>query len=286
MSQLIQLKQRLFTIETIKKLTHALRLIAMSSHAQVKTEESHFAAYCTVITELFVRIKRAMPSWHHPIIAPETAQTTPKLIIIIGAQKGLCGSFNTTLFRYCLEKIDHTSVDYHYAAIGKKAVAFVTQQLKKPLVFSRAHLSTHTCGIVAQELCDFVLYNQKSYHDVSIVSNHAKTFFVQQPQQYQLLPVHIPPQISHTVPEEYLWEQDPHTIITILAREYLIANMSACLLTSLLAEHAARFISMDSATRNADNILEESRILYNKLRQAKITKELTELVGSFLTEER
>ncbi len=286
MSQLIQLKQRLRTIETIQKLTHALRLIAMSSHAHFKAEEAHFAAYSATITQLFSRIRQAVPSWHHPVLAPEFIRPTPELIILIGAQKGLCGSFNTALFRYFTHTIDTKSPDYHYAAIGKKAVAFITKDVKMPLVFARDNLSLKTCGIIAQELCDLVLYQQKPYHVVTIISNHSKSFFIQEPQRYQLLPVQLNPSTPSIAHEEYLWDQDPHTVITILAREYLIANLSTRMLASLLAEHAARFISMDAATRNADNMLELYRLAYNKLRQAKITKELAELAGSFLTQER
>jgi F-type H+-transporting ATPase subunit gamma len=81
--------------------------------------------------------------------------------------------------------------------------------------------------------------------------------------------------------EQYTWEQNPSDILDDLALQYLTATMYRLLFQSLLAEQAARFISMDNATRNAKQLLEDTQLQYNKLRQAKITRELTELSASF-----
>jgi F-type H+-transporting ATPase subunit gamma len=80
--------------------------------------------------------------------------------------------------------------------------------------------------------------------------------------------------------EDYMWKQPPQSIIKDLAYLYLTAKLHTILFQSLLAEQAARFLSMDNSTRNAEGLLELSKIQYNKLRQAKITKEINELVSS------
>ena len=80
--------------------------------------------------------------------------------------------------------------------------------------------------------------------------------------------------------DDYLWEQSPNDLLDQLAYQTLEVQLHYLLFESLLAEHAARFISMDNATRNAQSLLEETQLQYNKLRQAKITKELTELVSN------
>lgn len=77
-----------------------------------------------------------------------------------------------------------------------------------------------------------------------------------------------------------MWKQPPQSIIKDLAYLYLTAKLHTILFQSLLAEQAARFLSMDNSTRNAEGLLELSKIQYNKLRQAKITKEINELVSS------
>jgi len=89
-------------------------------------------------------------------------------------------------------------------------------------------------------------------------------------------------QVSGTLAphEGYYWEQEPAEVLNSLVITYLEARIEQLLFQSLLAEHAARFVSMDSSTRNAKNLLDATKLQYNKLRQAKITKELTELTGS------
>ncbi|MEX2437811.1 MAG: FoF1 ATP synthase subunit gamma, partial [Candidatus Babeliales bacterium] len=80
---------------------------------------------------------------------------------------------------------------------------------------------------------------------------------------------------------EYVWEETPTNILNYLIRIYVQSTIEYALFESLMAESAARFISMDSSTRNAKDVLEELELEYNKTRQAKITRELSELMGSF-----
>ena len=109
-----------------------------------------------------------------------------------------------------------------------------------------------------------------------------KTFFVQKPQEAPLIPLTLKAEqeLSNNQSIDYEWEQSPTSLLDELARQTILINLHYLLFESLLAEHAARFISMDNATRNAQALLEETKLQYNKLRQAKITKELTELVSS------
>ena len=116
-----------------------------------------------------------------------------------------------------------------------------------------------------------------------VISSIMKNFFVQKPHASSLIPFvqQATSGTTHSTLEEYMWEQNPDDIIELLAQQYIDANLQYLLFQSLMAEHAARFISMDSSTRNAQNLLDTTKLDYNKLRQAKITKELNELSGSF-----
>ena len=80
---------------------------------------------------------------------------------------------------------------------------------------------------------------------------------------------------------DYIWEQNPEELLTMITQQCVQATVHTLLFHSLLSEQAARFLSMDSSTRSAEGLLEQNKLQYNKLRQAKITKELTELTGGF-----
>lgn len=129
-------------------------------------------------------------------------------------------------------------------------------------------------------LTSFVTSNAQNYKEIIIISNEPKTFFTQKPTKTLLLPMQ-PIKNNQTSLDAYIWPEDQDTILKMLTKLYLTVSIEAILFSSLVSEQAARFHSMDSATRNAEDLLEIMRRDYNKLRQAKITKELLELTSSF-----
>lgn len=131
-------------------------------------------------------------------------------------------------------------------------------------------------------IADYVDTNE--YASIIVISNGLKSFFLQKPQKTILLPIaHTTDVTTHEELGDFVWEQDISSLYDAALKQYIEVNLHFQLFQSLLAEHAARFISMDNATRNAKNLLEKARLDYNKLRQAKITKELTELASTLIT---
>jgi F-type H+-transporting ATPase subunit gamma len=281
MAKLIQLRQRIKAIETIKKITHAMRLIAMSTHSHLKSLQDPLTTYTHTLDTIFAKLSAITPNWHHPIIHPEKASKT--LLIIIGSQKGLCGSFNTNLFKlitYHLQKNSYPSLEI--IAIGQKAIDFTHNHLAAyPLKHSYKKLNASRIESIAHEIAHMLIYAPMPYQAVIIASNTFKSFFVQKPHISTLIPFEFQHTTINELSNDYIWDQPPADVLNISVPQYLDSKIYFYLFQSLLAEHAARFISMDSATRNANSLLEATKLEYNKLRQAKITKELTELVGSF-----
>ena len=111
---------------------------------------------------------------------------------------------------------------------------------------------------------------------MEVLSNQLKTFFIQKPHNTQLIPFISNPEASQSpaTHDQYQWDQSPADLLDQLARSTIESELHYLLFESLLAEHAARFISMDNATRNAQTLLEDTQLQYNKLRQAKIPKNL------------
>ncbi len=284
MAQLIQMRQRIKAIETIKKITQAMRLIAMSTHSRLKTKDESLKEYNTEITKLLQTIKDVVPDWQHPILTPKSEDQNT-LIILIGSQKGLCGNFNTTLFHFFQDYLaQHKFLNYDAIAVGKRAIDYMHKQQAANIIGSYQELSSTTTSSIAYQIIQTILAAQKPYSKVYVFSNYVKTFFTQRPQIVSLIPFVAYTSAPHAESanfDEHIWEQKPQEVLDLLAQQCLEANLQYLLFQSLLAEHAARFISMDNSTRNAQNLLEATQLDYNKLRQAKITKELAELVGSF-----
>ncbi len=276
-SQLIQMRQRIRAIETIKKITHAMRLISMSLHGRLKSKESPLAACHHEMNALFGKIKSVTPDWTNSIAYPDPNLPRKTLAIIIGSNKGLCGNFNTSLFNAAQPALEALPA-VHYIVLGRKAIDYSKKQYIGSHVASFDNVAPATISSISSQIKTEIMDPAKQYTSVIVFSNRLKNFFIQKPHTTRLIPFLPLNSASHV---EYIWEQKPENILDYLVGECLQAHLEYLLFESLLAEQAARFISMDSATRNAKNILEETQLQYNKVRQAKITKELTELTGSF-----
>lgn len=280
MSQLIHIRQRVKAIETIKKITHAMRLISMSAHSRLKHKEAPLTLYSHAIRDLFFKLTSVCQNWRSPLLQPSPNTPERNLIIIISSQKGLCGSFNSMLFSLFKKKSKELPKSADYIVIGKKAMEFIRNMHNKNIISAFPTFTNKNRSFIAHSIVELLVTQTEPYTHVIVLSNKLKTFFVQKPSISTLIPLSTQKMSPLHTHEDYLWEQQQEDILHNLSLLYLESTIENILFQSLFSEHASRFVSMDTATRNAENLLEVTRIKYNKLRQAKITKELAELSGS------
>ena len=254
-----------------------MRLIAMGSHSRLQGKKSSLDFYKHETDRILHTIlARSIPS------QPETEQETGKeLVIIIGSQKGLCGNFNTSLSYYFQQhRPEHTNFDI--MTIGK--------QMKDTLHYQGIEPSLSYDRFTAQDraaLTDQISSHLMSptYEAVIIYATRPKSFFVHvheritfSKDQFAMTGLQADPS-ANSLFQEQSYSQTARSI-SFLA---LNAHLESILTDSLLAEASSRFLSMDAATRNAEDMINSMKLNYNKLRQASITKELTDLIGSFIS---
>ncbi len=280
MSQLIQMNQRINAIETIKKITHATRLIAMSSHTRLANKEPIITHFQHEITKLFAQLVHN-DTQKQASLFKLREDAVGSLYIIAGSQKGFCGTFNTALLKYVTLQLAKKTANDRFITIGKKASDYIRKQKIEPLE-NFTNLSSASLSAITDRLTQAVLHHAPHFKEVIIISNKAKTFFVQKPEKTILLPIQSLSSISkNTDLGDYIWPESETELLQKLSYLYLKVNIESLLFSSLVAEQSARFQSMDNATRNAEELLTTMRRDYNKLRQAKITRELLELASSF-----
>lgn len=280
MSKLIQLRHRINAIETIKKITHAMRLISMSAHSQLKQSREIINEYRRELDGLFFQLYSYAPKWQNHVLHPDQ-KSSRTMFILVASQKGLCGSFNTMLFKQAAKKLNELKGEVDVIPIGQKASDYCNSIAPGSIKHAYNKFSLTYAPEIAYEISHSLLHMQPTYKEVYIASNRFKNFFVQEPKITQLIPFEQSEASSYAEKGDLIWEQPPEELLDQMVPGYVTSHLQSLLYDSLLAEHAARFVSMDSATRNADTLLEATNLEYNKLRQAKITKELTELSGSF-----
>ncbi len=277
MSHFAHLRQRITVIQSIRKTTNAMRMIAMSMQGRLKKRDQQLAIYTGLLMGVYHRYyAQRQPvevSDHGPLpvhdSAPDSAPIVAPLLIIIGSQKALCGSFNEQLWHFIMTQ--QQLLGSPVITVGAQAAAFARQHT---LVskgdygeFSTVGIGKIIQGIVEQAM----VYPSDT---LIVVSNHQRTFFLQEPRM--------------TTIDCSMMKRSSNGIgagATDLARYlgylHIQAQITALLQGSLLAEQSARFLAMDTATRNAESLLEVTRLAYNKARQAQVTRELIELTSSY-----
>ena len=288
MSQLIRLRRQIKSIETTKKITYAMRLISMSLYGKLEKQGKPLAHYRTMLFDLFNEVAYTNSGWDNPILFPKEKGDKRPLIIIIASTKGLCGSFNSNLFRHIKRELHlEDGQEPTFITIGSKARNFVGDENLGTSFKQWHNFNSSNFLTIADELTKVIVGAEKPFTSVRFYSNSFRSFFVQQPGITQLIPFNpeaAPSEVKKTPSDsalEFIWEQSPHDVLDYLSLRYLRGSICHVLFQSLLAEQASRFVAMDNATSNADKFLERLTIKYNRARQALITKELSELTASY-----
>jgi F-type H+-transporting ATPase subunit gamma len=278
MSQLIHLKQRIKAISSIKKITQTMRLISMSSHSKLKKQTDNLMRFRDEVRPLLC----ALTSENNNE-TPEHAPKFKTLYILFAAEKGLCGTFNSAMFAYfhkhlSAEKLENS----HIIAVGKKAAEYLKAINIKPL-YEFDKVVPNQLDKIAQDIYERIIHIHKHYESVVCMYSFPRTFFNQEPQTIQIIPIQQDPcDIQAKIElQDYEWIQDQKDVAQSIFHILLKTNVLLILSSSMLSEQSARFISMDNATRSAETLLKEMKLAFNKLRQAKITRELIELISSF-----
>ncbi len=298
MSHLVQLRQKIRSIQSTKKITHALRLVSMSSYNKLDKANAPLNVYAQSVKTFFRDVLIYAPEWKSSLFFPQDILDSNPLYIIVATSKGLCGSLNSNLLRYLdtslfIEKQQKPT----FIAIGQKAISYVKEHDLGDLAWSYTELNSNNFIALADDLVDKITSNPTAYSSVSFFSSYAKSFFSQQAQKFTLIPMSLDisdktndidkNKTQTTVNEDEssfdapIWEQNKEQILDYLAIRYLRSSIINILFQALRAEHAARFLAMENSTNNAEKYLEKLTLQFNKMRQALITKEVSELSASF-----
>lgn len=284
MSQLMHIRQKIKSIQTTKKITHAIRLSSMSRYGKLEKQEAQFTTYLHTVEKAFMKFAiPAMAEWQHPIIFPADKNNTTPLIIIAATNKGLCGSLNSNLFRYIsiiMNIPEHQKPSF--IAIGARANKFILENNFGPVIACYNDLKSESLAQVTTDILEKIFTAPEAFSSVTLYGNLGKSFFTQTPYHATLLPLvsSQPAQTQEgdiTGQDDVIWEQPMETVLELLAKQYLQSRFVHFLYHTLKAEHAARFLAMENSTTNAEKCLESLTLLFNKTRQALITREVAEL---------
>jgi F-type H+-transporting ATPase subunit gamma len=279
-AQLTQLKRKINSIQTTKKITHAIRLVSMSSYSKLEKEADFLKEYKKKITQTFAQVSKEQDEWYSKILFPKDLLDTKPLYIFISSAKGLCGSFNSNLIRYIERNLlieDHQKPEI--ITIGQKVKREIQGKNLGEIILDFNEVNSGNLEIISKEIIEKIYSAKENYSSVSFYSNRLKNFFIQTPQKTTLIPTTL--DFENEPKKDYdfdpKFEQNQNEILNFIAKKYIKGFILEILFQSLISENAARFLAMDSSNTNAEKMLEKLILQYNKSRQALITREVSEL---------
>jgi F-type H+-transporting ATPase subunit gamma len=281
------LKERIRSIRATKKITRAMELIAASRIVKAQQRVAAARPYSERITEVIRNLAAAGAGGDSPLLNPRTEVTTVAYVVV-AADRGLAGGYNASILREARRRIRDQlgqGKTVKLMTIGRKGRDSLRRDYSKLIGESLTEVGRRQLGYAdAREIAQKVLamYERGEFDVATIVYNRFKSAMTQIVTPQQLVPF-APPAAAEAEGEigggVYEFEPEEDEILAQLLPNNLAVQVYAALLESAASEQGARMTAMDSATRNAGDMISRLTITYNRTRQAVITKELIEIVS-------
>jgi len=286
MPSLIDIRRRVRAVKSTQQITKAMKMVSSSKLRRAQERIVRGRPYAQSMLRVFNNLATRTANAAHPLLSddPLAART---LLIVITADRGLCGSFNTNVVKAAAQfitELPKTSAAkaIAMALVGRKGRDFFMRRgfdvkYEEVGLFQNVKWS-HAQAIANTAIKEFLGPDISS---VYLVYNEFKSALVQRVVIEKLLPIprlEEPPSAAMQN-IEYLFEPDPEGLLNTLLPLHVAVQVNRALLESSAAEHAARMQSMDSATRNAKEMVDRLTLYMNKVRQAAITREIIEVVS-------
>lgn len=283
MASLRDIRRRIKSVTNTRKITRAMKLVAAAKMRKATEKATQAAPYEQTLSRVIHRVVAAEEDIEHPLLA------VPKndvdiIMVVISTDRGLCGSFNSQLFKHVSLELDRYAAaekKVHLILYGRKVKGFFKNKTYAildqyeglaPVDFAQASkdLSERLVVSLQEDACEKTV----------ICFNNYQSALVQTPVKSQLLPMSIDSDSSDEEHHgDYLYEPGGETILNTLLPMALQSKILQAFLETEAGEQSARMQAMDSATRNAGDIIDRLTLQYNRARQAAITTELTEIIS-------
>ena len=271
-----EIKNRIRSMQSTRQITKAMEMVAASklrkAQSQVLSSRPYFETLYATINE----IADTNRDFSSPYLTARPVKKT--VYVVIAGDRGLAGGYNSNILKLCHAEMDGTEAVV--LPIGKKAVEFFRSRQLPLLTESYCEaekVSVGDCFSIAKTLCKAYLAGE--YDRIRIGYTNFVSVLEQTPATLQMLPLLRQETGKAVQSSDILYEPDSETVFDAIIPEYVGGILYGALCESRAAEQAARRTAMDSATSNADDLIADLSLKYNRARQAAITQEITEIVA-------
>ena len=280
-----EIRTKIKSVENTRKITKAMEMVAASKMRKAQERMKAARPYAEKIARVATHLAYAHPEYRHPfVIARDSVKRVG--LIVVTSDKGLCGGLNTNALRVVIQQMrqwELAGVGVDVCALGNKGFGFLQRM--------GANIMSHWVGIGDEPHLEKLIGPVKVMLDaylagridaLHIVYNRFVNTMKQEPVLHQLLP------LAQTAPEneaqlktywDYIYEPEAKPVVDALLMRYIESLVYQAVAENIACEQSARMVAMKAASDNAKDVIGELKLVYNKTRQAAITKELSEIVA-------
>ena len=298
MAGIKEIRNKIKSVQNTRKITKAMEMVAASKMRKAQERMRAGRPYATKVREIAAHLMQAHPDYHHAYMI-ERKDIKAVGVVLVTTDKGLCGGLNTNITRLALARLkefEQKGIKVQTTALGNKGLNFLTR-IGADLVSQEVQLGDapnleRLIGAIKVQLDDFA---DGKIDAVYVATNRFVNTMKQDPSFIRLLPLPSglgdPFQSTDAAQQEaeervksqygwdYIYEPDAKSVIDDLLLRYVEGLVYQAVAENMASEQSARMVAMKAASDNAKKIIEELELVYNKTRQAAITKEISEIVG-------
>ena len=277
-----EIRMKIRSVQNTRKITKAMEMVAASKMRKVQDRMRAARPYAEKIRNVASHLSHANPEYRHPfLVARDTVKRIG--IIVVTTDKGLCGALNTNLLRLVLSKYREwqgEGEEIDVCCMGNKGLGFM-QRLGSNIVSQVVNLGDrpHLEALIGSVKIMLDAYSQDRFDRLMLFYTRFINTMKQEPVMEQLLPLTGEQLGAPSTSWDYLYEPDAQSVLDQVLTRYVEAIIYQTIAENMASEQSARMVAMKAASDNAGTLIDELTLVYNKNRQAAITKEIAEIVG-------
>ena len=289
MAGMKEIRGKIKSVQNTRKITKAMEMVAASKMRRAQERMRAARPYADKVRDIAAHMSRSTPEYRHPFMVSNEGAKQAGMILVT-TDKGLCGGMNTNVLRASLQKfkeLEGEGKTIEATAIGSKGLGFLNR-LRAKVVSNVVHLgdTPHLEKLIGAVKVQLDMYSEGKISAVYLAYTRFVNTMKQEAVIEQLLPLSADQferkEDEGTVPStswDYIYEPDAQAVVDELLVRYVEALVYQAVAENMASEQSARMVAMKAASDNAKTVINELQLVYNKSRQAAITKELSEIVG-------
>ena len=272
-----EIKRRIKSIKSTQQITKAMKMVAAAKLRQTQAHVFEARPYSEKLKGVLGRAA-AKSDYLHPML--EKREVKKVCYVVVTGDRGLCGGFNANIVRLTEHEMATTSAEKSVLAVGKKGRDYFKRR-GFTIVEEYTNIGDNPTYTQGKELAKRIvaLYEEGVFDEVHLVYTKFRTAISQEPMVVKLLPVEPPVGEGEDAKADYIYEPSAAAVLETLLPRYIETLVFRALLESKTSEHGARMTAMGSATDNANEMIAKMTLLFNRARQAAITREISEIVA-------